>query len=70
MSTFMNTELRQTFLEVNVINLINERLYLSTFQEVKIVLISEFVTAMKLQRASTDSHEKGYQNHKNIIPIK
>ena len=70
MSASMNTELWQKFLEVNIISFINESLYLSTLQAVKTALISEFVTNMKLQRASTDSHENGYQNGKNIMLIK
>ena len=44
--------------------------YLSTLQAIKTALISEFVTTMKLKKASTDSHENGYQNGKTIIPIK
>ena len=73
MSASMITELQQTFLKVNIINLINERLYLSTVQVIKIALISEFTTTMTQQKANTDSHKNGYQNCKNIhhenIPI-
>ena len=72
MSAFMNTELQKIFLKVKIknINLINEILYLSTKQAVKTALTSEFLTNMKLQRASTDNHENGYQNGKNIMLIK